>query len=128
MSLKSSLEQSVSYFFFLFSLRPFDDYFSSYETGQSVGGLKMGEPPRSTPRKNTWHTCKQNLACLTCGQNGAGTHTRHSGEMINDEETALFNRSASGDASQSVKPHTFSSGLQFAIYASIKLWHPSMPK
>ena len=25
-------------------LRPFQDYFSSYETGQSVGGAKTGEP------------------------------------------------------------------------------------
>ena len=33
-----------------------------------------------TPRKTTWHTRKQNLACLTCGQSGARTHTRHSGE------------------------------------------------
>ena len=31
--------------FFLNSvLRPFQDYFSSYETGQSVGGAKTGEP------------------------------------------------------------------------------------
>ena len=35
-----------------------------------------------TPRKTTWHTRKQNMACLTCGQSGARTHTRHSGEMI----------------------------------------------
>ena len=32
--------------FFIFKsvLRPFQDYFSSYETGQSVGGAKTGEP------------------------------------------------------------------------------------
>ena len=24
--------------------------------------------------------CMQNLACLTCGQSGARTHTRHSGK------------------------------------------------
>ena len=57
--------------FFSSVLHPFQDYFSSYETGQSVGGAKMGEPPRKTT-----------LACLTCGQCGARTHTRHSGEMI----------------------------------------------
>ena len=28
------------FFFFFFNLRPFQDYFSSYETGQSVGGRK----------------------------------------------------------------------------------------
>ena len=35
--------------FFYSVLHPFQDYFSSYETGQSVGGAKTGEPPR----KNT---------------------------------------------------------------------------
>ena len=38
-------------------LRPFQDYFSSYETGQSVGGAKMGEPrkkPPGTPANRTW--------------------------------------------------------------------------
>ena len=45
-------------FFFLNSvLRPFQDYFSSYETGQSVGGAKMGEPREKTPdtpASRTW--------------------------------------------------------------------------
>ena len=58
-------------------LRPFQNYFSSYETGQSVGGAKTGEPREKTP-----DTRKQNLTCLTCGQSGARTRTRHSGEMI----------------------------------------------
>ena len=31
------------FFFFNSVLRPFQDYFSSYETGQSVGGAKMEE-------------------------------------------------------------------------------------
>ena len=30
-------------------LRPFQDNFSSYETGQSVGGAKKGEPREKTP-------------------------------------------------------------------------------
>ena len=34
-------------FFFNSVLRPFQDYFSSYETGQSVGGRK-----RESPEKN----------------------------------------------------------------------------
>ena len=45
-------------FFFLNSvLRPFQDYFSSYETGQSVGGAKTGElreKPPDTPASRTW--------------------------------------------------------------------------
>ena len=38
-------------------LRPFHGYFSSYETGQSVGGAKTGEPrekPPDTPASRTW--------------------------------------------------------------------------
>ena len=50
---------------------------SLIETSQSVGGAK-----REYPGKTTWHTRKQNLACLTCGQCGARTYTRHSGEMM----------------------------------------------
>ena len=52
--------EDVSFFlfFFFFSvLRPFQDYFSSYETGQSVGGAKTGEPrekPPDTPASRTW--------------------------------------------------------------------------
>ena len=44
-------------FFFYSVLRPFQDYFSSFETGQSVGGAKMGEPrekPPDTPASRTW--------------------------------------------------------------------------
>ena len=43
--------------FFYSVLRPFQDYFSSYETGQSVGGGKTGEPrekPPGTPTSRTW--------------------------------------------------------------------------
>ena len=58
-------------------LRPFQDYFSSYETGQSVGGRK-----REIPEKNTWHTRKQKLACLTCCQRGARTYTRQRGHIL----------------------------------------------
>ena len=38
-------------------LRPFQDYFSSYETGQSVVGAKTGElreKPPGTPASRTW--------------------------------------------------------------------------
>ena len=61
------MSESVFFFFFfffflllllLFILRPFHrDYFSSYETGQSVGGAKTGEPrekPPGTPASRTW--------------------------------------------------------------------------
>ena len=70
----------ISFLFFLNSvLQSFQDYFSSYEMGQSVGGMKTGE--QENPRKTTWHICKQNLACLTCARCRADT--RHSSEMIN---------------------------------------------
>ena len=45
------------YFFFNSVLRPFQDYFNSYQTGQSVGGAKTGEPrekPPDTPASRTW--------------------------------------------------------------------------
>ena len=44
-------------FFFNSVLRPFQDYFSSYETGQSVGGAKTGEPREKSPdthASRTW--------------------------------------------------------------------------
>ena len=54
------------YFFFYSVYRPCQDYFTHIETSQSVGGAK-----REYRRKTTWHTRKQNLACLTCCQCGA---------------------------------------------------------
>ena len=49
---------SLNYVGFFYSvLRPFQDYFSSFETGQSVGGAKTGVPrekPPGTPAKRTW--------------------------------------------------------------------------
>ena len=51
-----------------------------------------------TPRKTTWRTRKQNLACLACGQCGARTHTRHSGEMIECSRNSALNRSTMGAA------------------------------
>ena len=49
----------IFFFFFFFNsvLRPFQDYVSSYEMGQSVGGAKMGEPREKTPdtpASRTW--------------------------------------------------------------------------
>ena len=44
-------------FFFVSVLRPFQDYFSSYEMGQSVGGAKTGkarEKTPDTPASRTW--------------------------------------------------------------------------
>ena len=34
------------FFFVYFNLHPFQDYFSSYETGQSVGGRKQENPEK----------------------------------------------------------------------------------
>ena len=44
----TSLVHGKQYFFAYIDsvLRPFQDYFSSYETGQSVGGAKMGDPEK----------------------------------------------------------------------------------
>ena len=42
-SAKTSEELTEEVFFYSV-LRPIQDYFSSYETGQSVGGAKTGEP------------------------------------------------------------------------------------
>ena len=57
-SLITVLDKSETGDFFLFNfLCPFQDYFSSYETGQSVGGAKTGEPrekPPDTPASRTW--------------------------------------------------------------------------
>ena len=44
-------------FFFIFSLTSLSDNFSSYETGQSVGGAKtaeLREKPPGTPANRTW--------------------------------------------------------------------------
>ena len=43
-------------FFFNSVLRPFQDYFSPYETGQSVGGAKTREPREKTPGTQTSRT------------------------------------------------------------------------
>ena len=43
-------------FFIQFNV-PFQDFFSSYETGHSAGGAKTGEPrekPPDTPASRTW--------------------------------------------------------------------------
>ena len=58
-------------FFFNSVLRPFQDYFSSYETGQSVGEAKTGEPrekPPDTPTSRTWlasHVARAGLEPVT---------------------------------------------------------------
>ena len=75
MSLDGS-RSDVFCLFFYSVLRSFQDYFSSYETGLSVGGSKKGEPREKQPGT------PESRTCLTYGQCGAQTHTRHSGEMI----------------------------------------------
>ena len=52
------------FLFFDSVLHPFQDYFTSYEMGQSVGGVKTGE--HREKNMPTWHTRKQYLASLTC--------------------------------------------------------------
>ena len=48
-NVKSIVTCKLLLFFFNSVLRPFQDYFSSYETGQSVGGQKL-----ENPEKNHW--------------------------------------------------------------------------
>ena len=67
----------VLFFFFLIQFNVPFKIISLIETSQSIGAAK-----REYPGKTTWHTRKQNLSCLICGQCGARTYTRHSGEMI----------------------------------------------
>ena len=60
-------------FNFVFSLSPFQDYISSYETGPIS---RWGEHVRIPRKKNTWYIRKLNLVCLTCAPCGNRTHTR----------------------------------------------------
>ena len=59
-NLNRQIELNFFFFFFFFFnsvLRPFQDHFSTYEKGQSVGGAKTGEPrekPPDTPASRTW--------------------------------------------------------------------------
>ena len=64
---------TIIYIFLNSVLRPFQDYFSSYETGQSVGGRK-----RENPEKNHLAHPQAELSLSHMWR----THTRHSGEMI----------------------------------------------
>ena len=53
---RSSVKAHRHYYFYFFNV-PFQDYLSSYETGQSVGGVKTGVPrekPPGTPASRTW--------------------------------------------------------------------------
>ena len=81
---------------FYLNLRPFQDHLTHIETSQSVGGAK-----RYCPRKTTWHTRKQNLACPTCDECGAQTHTGHSGggdRIIKSVEISDLTHSVTGTA------------------------------
>ena len=64
-------------FYFYSVLRPFQDYFSSYETGQSVGGRKW-----ENPEKNHLAHPQAELGLSHMWPLRARSHTRHSGEMI----------------------------------------------
>ena len=57
---------SILFSFFFFSvLRPFQDYFSSYET---VGGAKVGEPPEKPPGTSASRTlCHHDMKLGHCG-------------------------------------------------------------
>ena len=62
-------EQSFFFFFFFFDsvLLPMEDFFSSYEMGQSVGGRKRENPqenPPGTPASRTWLVSRVAIAGL----------------------------------------------------------------
>ena len=76
------------FFLFLISvLHPFEDYFSSYETDQSVGGRKQENPEK----KNSWQTRKQNFACLTWPVWGSNLHQtqRSDGKFLVSAEMSM---------------------------------------
>ena len=59
---------------FFYSVCPFQDFFSSYETGQSVGGAKTEEPrekPPDKPASRTWLVSHVARAGLEPTQNTA---------------------------------------------------------
>ena len=64
---KQSSTLSCDSSYFKSVLRPFQDYFSLYETGESVDGAKIGEPrekPPDAPASRTWlvsHVAKAGL-------------------------------------------------------------------
>ena len=95
-NLKTAEENTVfsRLFLFLFSFASLSKLFQLIWDGPIS---RWGENGR-TPEKTTWHTRKQNLAYLTCGQSGARTHSRHSGEMIEWLRNSALNRSATGAA------------------------------
>ena len=74
---KKILEGFLPDFFFLIQFNVPFKIISLIEMSQSKGGAKQ-----EYPGKTTRHTRKQNLSCLTCGQRGVRTYTRHSDEMI----------------------------------------------
>ena len=60
-----------------------DFYDFTFSTKGSIHVISVGmERSNGIPMEIFRLTHKQNLACLTCGQSGARTHTSHSGEMI----------------------------------------------
>ena len=58
-------------------LRPFQDHFSSYETGHSVSWAKKGEP-----REKPWGASGSKVGLSHILPSAGREHTRHSGEMI----------------------------------------------
>ena len=70
-------------------LHPLQDYFSSYDTGQSVSGRNR------TRRKTTWHTRKENLDCLSWPVWGLNLHQT---QRCDDRVIKKLDSSATGTA------------------------------
>ena len=72
------LSPRMDKYFFNSVLRPFQDYVSSYETGQSVGGRKREIPEKKHPAHPQAEVGLSHMCC----QRGARTHTRHRGQIL----------------------------------------------
>ena len=78
-------------------LRPFQNYFSSYETGQSVGWRKREDPEKKTPGTPISRTCLVSHV--------ASARLEPSGEMIERLRNSAPNRSATGVANLNTNKH-----------------------
>ena len=83
-----------------FNSGPFQDYFSSYETGQSVGEQKRENPEK----KHLAHPQAELGLSHMWPVRGVRVHTRHSSNMMEGLRNSALNRSATGAATSGIVP------------------------